>query len=566
MGPSGPLLSHPVPSLPERNYPQIEKEALALVFGVKHFHQYLYGRKFCLITDHKPLTTILAADKAIPSLAAARLQRWAILLSAYRYDIRFRRTEDHANADGLSRLPVQTPPGEELSSEAACFNLGQIQSLPVTSAEVATATRRDPILSKVLLYTQQGWPAQVPEAMQPFASRKHELTVEDHCLLWGVRVIIPLKLRAQVLQELHRGHGGIVRMKSLARSYFWWPGLDKNVEECSKSCRTCQAVKSAPSTAPLHPWVWPEHPWQRVHVDYAGPFKGKSFFLLVDAHSKWPEIHELSSTTTDHTIAVLRRVFAAYGLPQQIVSDNGPQFTSQEFADFLRSNGITHIRTAPYHPSSNGAVERLVQTFKQAMKAGEGDGLPLQHQLQSFLLTYRSTPHATTGLSPASMFLGRPIRTRFDLLRPDVGRRTCAAQAKQKSHHDGKTSLREFIVGARVMVRDGRDQSHWTPGTVLERRGPVSYTVRLDSGFVSRKHVDHIRALGDQSPNWIPPSPVDAGNESTESGFEVPLPSVEPPGSPSTASLQSPEDERQSTTRDRYPTRVRRPVDRFTFT
>ena len=161
MGQSGPLSSHPGLSLPSENYLQIKKDAMALEFGVKHFHQYLYGQKFCLITNHKPQTTVLMADKAIPSLAAARLQRWAILLSAYCYDIRYRRTEDHVNADGLSHLLVQIPPREELSSEAACFNLGQIQSLPVTSSKVATATRRGPILSKVSLYTQQGWPAQV---------------------------------------------------------------------------------------------------------------------------------------------------------------------------------------------------------------------------------------------------------------------------------------------------------------------------------------------------------------------------------------------------------------------
>ncbi|MDA8032443.1 MAG: Ty3/Gypsy family RNase HI domain-containing protein, partial [Alphaproteobacteria bacterium] len=178
----------------EKNYPQIEKEALALVFGVKRFHQYLYGRKFCLITDHKPLTTILASDQAIPSLSAARLQRWAILLSAYRYDIRFRRTQDHANADGLSRLPVSVPPGEEFSSVAACFNLAQINSLPVTAGAVATATRQDPLLSKVLLYLRQGWPASVPAELQLFSSRRLELTVESQCLLWGIRVVVPCLL------------------------------------------------------------------------------------------------------------------------------------------------------------------------------------------------------------------------------------------------------------------------------------------------------------------------------------------------------------------------------------
>ena len=565
----------------EKNYPQIEKEALALVFGVKRFHQYLYGRKFCLITDHKPLTTILASDQAIPSLSAARLQRWAILLSAYRYDIRFRRTQDHANADGLSRLPVSVPPGEEFSSVAACFNLAQINSLPVTAGAVATATRQDPLLSKVLLYLRQGWPASVPAELQLFSSRRLELTVESQCLLWGIRVVVPQKLRASVLKELHSDHGGMVRMKSVARSYFWWPGLDKDVEGIVKSCQSCQAVKSAPSSAPLHPWVWPEHPWQRVHIDFAGPFKGRMFFLLIDAHSKWPEIHEMPSTTADRTIAVLRHIFAAYGLPQQVVSDNGPQFTSGEFMDFLQSNGVKHVRTAPYHPSSNGAVERLVQTFKQSMKAGEGDGRPLQHQLQSFLMSYRSTPHATTGVSPASLFLGRPIRTRFDLLRPNLGERVCVSQGKQKSHHDRKGTLREFAVGARVMVRDGRDAFRWVPGTILERRGPVSYVVELDSGVVGRKHVDHIRAWEEQDsdlpsatqtptpepidvlpPVSLPEETVVAG---TDSSVESVSPSQENPVSSSGLPPQPSAEDTRRPPQVRRSTRVRRPVDRFTF-
>ena len=187
--------------------------------------------------------------------------------------------------------------------------------------------------------------------------------------------------------------------------------MDGDLENLAKSCTACQAAKSAPRAAPLHPWLWPDQPWQRIHIDYAGPFRGKMFLLLIDAHSKWLEIFEMASTTSGSTIAMLRRVFAAYGLPEHLVSDNGPQFTSTEFREFLRSNGVKHIRTAPYHPASNGAVERLVQTFKQAMKAGEQDGFTLQHQLQNFLITYRSTPHATTGQSPASLFLGRPLCT-----------------------------------------------------------------------------------------------------------------------------------------------------------
>ena len=283
-----------------------------------------------------------------------------------------------------------------------------------------------------------------------------------------------------------------------------------------------------------------------MHIDFAGPFKGRMFFLLIDAHSKWPEIHEMPSTTADRTIAVLRHIFAAYGLPQQVVSDNGPQFTSGEFMDFLQSNGVKHVRTAPYHPSSNGAVERLVQTFKQSMKAGEEDGRPLQHQLQSFLMSYCSTPHATTGVSSASLFLGRPIQTRFDLLRPNLGERVCVSQGKQKSHHDRKGTLREFAVGARVMVRDGRVAFCWVPGTILERRGPVSYVVELDSGVVGRKHVDHIRAWDKQDSDLpsatqtptpepidvLPPVSLPEGTvvAGTDSSVESVSPSQENPG------------------------------------
>ena len=194
--------------------------------------------------------------------------------------------------------------------------------------------------------------------------------------------------------------------------------MDDEIEKVAKSCEACLEAKQAPAKAPLQPWTWPSKPWQRIHIDYAGPFMGKSFLLAIDAHSKWGEVFEMSSTTTSKTIETLRQLFAAYGLPHQLVSDNGPQFTSDEFAVFLRRNGVKHIRCTPYHPSSNGEAERFVRTFKQAMKAGQYDGLPLSHRLQSFLLT--STPHSTTNRAPCELFLGQKIRTRLDLLRSSV--------------------------------------------------------------------------------------------------------------------------------------------------
>lgn len=155
---------------------------------------------------------------------------------------------------------------------------------------------------------------------------------------------------------LHESHVGIVRMKAIARRYVWWLGMDRNIEKMVKACEECQAVNSTPAKAPVHPWVWPAKPWQRIHIDYAGPFQGRIFLLIVNAHSTWPEVRELGSTTSDKTIDVLRQLFSVLGLPELLVSDNRLQFASDEFTIFLRQNGVKHLHTALHHPVKPGMV------------------------------------------------------------------------------------------------------------------------------------------------------------------------------------------------------------------
>ena len=185
----------------EQNY---AKEALSVIYGVERFHSHLYGRQFTLVTDHKPLTAILGPKKGIPPLAAARLQRWAWILSAYMYtyQIEFRPTGDHGNADGLSHLPLRVSPPDD----PKVFNVSQMEALPVTVRKLRAATFSDRILSKVIRYTKGSWPSQVPEHLCPHLHRRNELTVEEGCLLWGFRVIIPQKLRQRMLHELHKDH------------------------------------------------------------------------------------------------------------------------------------------------------------------------------------------------------------------------------------------------------------------------------------------------------------------------------------------------------------------------
>ena len=132
--------------------------------------------------------------------------------------------------------------------------------------------------------------------------------------MWGVRVVVPQKFQSHVLQELHQGHLGVVKMKSLARSYVWWPGIDRDIEHVAKLCTGCQEVQKAPSLAPLHPWEWPATAWERVHVDFAGPFLNYMFIIIVDAHSKWPEIFKMRSNTSRDTVGILCTVLGSTGV------------------------------------------------------------------------------------------------------------------------------------------------------------------------------------------------------------------------------------------------------------
>ena len=335
----------------ERGYSQLDKEALGVLFGAKKFHQFVYGRHFTVYTDHKPL--LGNPDKPTPSMASSRMQRWALTLLAYEYELIYRPGTQNGNADSLSRLPLPDEPTSTPVPGDIFHLMEHINTSPVDAAKLRLWTDRDPVLSQVKQFLLNGWPATVqgPD-LQPYFTRKDELSVHGGCIMWGARVIAPPQGRDEVLNILHDSHPVIIRMKGIARGHVWWPKMDQALEQRVKSCRTCQEQRKMPATAALHPWEWPSRPWSRIHIDYAGPCMGKMFLIVIDAHSKWLDIHCVNNATTEITIAKLRSTFATHGLPEVIVSDNGAVFTSQEFKIFTQRNGIRHVTSAPYHPSS----------------------------------------------------------------------------------------------------------------------------------------------------------------------------------------------------------------------
>ena len=505
----------------ERNYSQLDKEGLAVIFGVKKFHQYVYGRQFTIVTDHKPLLGLLGEKKAIPQMASPRVQRWAITLQAYEYNLVYKQGKANANADALSRLPMNVTetiaplPGETIHV------MNALDRTPVTSAKIRAWTNRDRVLSRVRHYVMSGWPEHIADnEIKPYFHRKDELSVQDGCLLWGSRVVVPIQGRAQLIEELHGAHAGIVRMKSIARSFVWWPKIDKDLEIKAKSCHTCQTHQRLPPKAPVHAWEYPSTPWERVHIDFMGPFEGKMLLIIVDAHSKWIEAHVMTSSTSTATIERLRQTFATHGVPQVLVSDNGSSFTSTEFAEFMDKNAIKHIRSAPYHPATNGLAERAVQTVKAGLKKLSGGNL--ETRVARFLFAYRTTPHAVTGVAPAQLLMKRHLRSRLDAIRPDIKTKVDEKIVIRQNDDPRQRQCRDFQAGDAILAKNHGHGDAWVPGRVIRKTGPISYDVEVVIGtrcLQWKRHVDHLRRRPDDRTAAPPTSddegflPVPGGNE-----------------------------------------------------
>ncbi|XP_026329120.1 uncharacterized protein K02A2.6-like [Hyposmocoma kahamanoa] len=479
---------------PEINYSQIHKEALAIIFAVKKFHQYIYGRRFVLRTDHKPLVSIFGPGQGIPSMTASRMQRWALILSAYDFDIEYVKSDDNT-ADALSRLIAAhkaTGSGQEECPEQTYLHFAT-NALLLDYNNIRKETHNDILLSRVLSYIRDGWPQDIEiRELKPFYSRKAELYLELDCIMWGHRVIIPSACRERVLKELHDSHMGMVKTKALARSYVWWPGLDEAVERVCRACEVCAAVAAAPPRHVPCPWPYPSRPWSRVHVDFLGPISGTKYLVLVDAYSKWIEVTSMSTTTAKAVLSKLREHFARFGLPKQIVSDNGPPFASEELQAFCKQNGIEQLFSAPYHPASNGLAENAVKLCKRVIKKAIVQVVNVDAALSRFLLVYRNTPHNTTGDSPAQVLLGRPVRTRLDCLKPDREKRVNSFQRQHQATADGKP--RSFNVDELVWFKlfNTSGPNTWGKGKVLERMGETDYRIETLTGIMHR-HIDQLR-------------------------------------------------------------------------
>uniref|UniRef100_A0A3P8RZR4 Gypsy retrotransposon integrase-like protein 1 n=1 Tax=Amphiprion percula TaxID=161767 RepID=A0A3P8RZR4_AMPPE len=483
----------------ERRYAQIEKEALALTWACERFQSYLVGMDFLIQTDHKPLISLLGS-RALDDLPP-RILRFRLRLLRFTYKIEHVPGKNLITADALSRAPIQAPPTmqDKQLEEDVCVSINQIlQQLPASEsklAQIRQAQETDNTCRRLKELVQTGWPTSrkaLPHELQAYWQYHQDLSIADGLLMKSERLVIPIKMQEEMLNRVHDGHQGMTKCIARAQQSIWWPGLTKQIKLKVDNCIVCaQEVHNAPE--PLMTTQTPNRPWQRVAADLF-QWNRAMYLLVIDYFSRYIEVANLASTTAVPVINRMKAIFARHGVPETLVTDNGPQFSAAEFAAFARDYDFIHVTTSPHYPQSNGEAERAVRTVKSLLKKGEDP--------HKALMAYRATPLAQ-GSSPAQLLMGRNIRTPLPVNEEKLQPRWPNLQLFQGKDQDLKQKQaswfnkrhkarikQELTPGQRVWVKNTNNS-----GTVSSPANtPRSFNIDMPSGCL-RRNRSHIRVI-----------------------------------------------------------------------
>ena len=351
----------------QSNYSNIERETLALVHGVERFHTYLYGRSFTIISDHKPLEMI--CKKPIIS-APPRLQRMLLRILGYDYSVVYRPGEEMVLSDTLSRLPNPNNKSEvklDLRVDGISFDL--ISFSPGKQVELRRETQRCPVLNALAEVVYRGWPERIgdlPTDLRVFWSYRDVIGLDDGVLFKGRQIIVPESMQGDIISQLHRGHLGIEKTRLLARDTVYWPRINNDIERLVKGCNVCQEDQDDNRREPMLTSKVPAHAWQIIGTDLF-EIKGHQYIIISDYYSKFPIVKELQAPVTSEVVKdVVEEACSTFGRPDEIRSDNGPQYVSEtfNFKRFCRPWGINHTTSSPHYAQSYGFIERQIQWVK----------------------------------------------------------------------------------------------------------------------------------------------------------------------------------------------------------
>ena len=487
----------------ERNYAQIEKELLAIVFACERFDEYIYARDVTVHTDHRPLVSI--HSKPI-SNAPKRLQRMLLRLQKYRLKIQYLPGTKMYIADWLSRayLP-ETHSTDKIFDELEHIN--QIEYVSVsesTQHQLQNATKADSVLMELMLMVQHGWPEsreEVPVCIREYFNYRDEITAQNGILFKGQRVIVPQAMQPLMLQKAHSSHQGAEACIRRARDSLFWPGMTIQIRDLVAKCTTCNSLKPKQQKEKMMSWEIPSRPWQIVGQDLF-TINQKDYLITVDFYSDFWEVDKLGDTRSKTVIRHTKQQFARHGIPMKIITDNGPQFVSQDFENFTKEWDINHITSSPKYSQSNGKAESAVKIAKTLIRKAQMENT----DIYLTILDFRNTPNKQ-GKSPAQMLMSRRTRTLLpvteELLQPKVveGVPDDIKERKQKAkfYYD-KTAkdLPELDIGETVRIQPDQDKQLWRKATCLQKVGPRSYLVQTADGHKYRRNRKFLRATGEE--------------------------------------------------------------------
>lgn len=493
----------------ETRYAQIEKECLAGVWACERFEKYLIGLdRFRLITDHKPLVPLI--NKKDLDTVPIRCQRLLMRLMRFAVTAEYAPGKTLVVADALSRSPI----GDDATSSRptadaiTCYVDAVIASLPVSQSklsQITEATEKDEQLQLVSKFIKQRWPEhirKVPEGIRDYFSVKDALSIREGLIILGRRICIPKELRQDILERIHEGHLGLTKCRERAASSVWWPGISSDINNKIDLCMFCRENRKTQRKEPLKSTPLPERPWQRVAIDICEN-KGQMYLIVSDYYSRFIEILHLPKITTAQVINRLQATFARFGIPEQIMSDNGPQFTSEAWTLFKEKYDFEHVTSSPHNPQANGHAERAVQVAKRILR---------QDDPHLALMCYRATPHSSTGVSPAELLMGRKIRTTLPILKKNlqpkwpnrllVRERDALSKRQQAFYFNrrhGVRDLPELQPGDAVLMKLDGEKSWKGPVQVrTQESAPRSFVVEAPKGEGemrrNRRHLQKVPA------------------------------------------------------------------------
>lgn len=332
------------------------------------------------------------------------------------------------------------------------------------------------------------------DAMKPYWSSRGELSVVQNVLLKASRIVIPSSMRLEILDKIHEGHQRITKCRERAKSSVWWPGLSREILYLVQQCRVCALHGDSPPE-PLIPTPLLDRPWQIVATDLF-QLKGVDYLIVIDYFSRYVEVAVMTKTTKSSEVIRALKSKGRHGTPEQVRSDNGPQFDSAEFTHFAKEWGFKHTTSNPKFPQSNGEVERGVGTVKNL--------LTKEKDPAKGLLAYQSTPPACK-FSPAQLLMGRQIRnsvpmfdTQLNPHWPDLGKlhaRESQSKLKQEtmfnSRHRAKP-LSPIGPDTEVFVKDLKRSGK----VVKAATTPRSYEVETPTCTIRRNRA-HLTPIPD---------------------------------------------------------------------